>query len=202
MEDSPKKYKVELCERREIRDFVEKWHYSHNINGLNSTYCFKLLDGSKMIGAIIYGRLGMANVWKKYGECVEDTIELKRLCCIDKTVKNTESFFIGKTLKWLIQNTNIKVVISYADPFYKHSGIIYKATNFAEVGLTNKGKVISYNEKIYHDKVIRNKYKGKLKKHAIEIKEALKKGDAEYIQTPGKHIFVYNLRKRKMRFMQ
>lgn len=202
MRDSPKEYVVELCERKEIRDFVEKWHYSHNINGLNSTYCFKLMDDGKIIGAMIYGRLGMANVWKKYGECVEDTIELKRLCCIDNTPKNTESYFIGKTLKWLTQNTDIKVVISYADPFYEHSGIIYKATNFVEVGLTNKGRIIWYNGKRYHDKVIRNKYNGKLKKHAIEIKKALEEGKAKYVKTPGKHIFVYELRGRKKRFVQ
>jgi hypothetical protein len=63
-----KTFTVELCERKEIRNFIEKWHYSQNINGLISDYCFKLLDGDKIIGAMIYGRIAMAGVWKKYAE--------------------------------------------------------------------------------------------------------------------------------------
>jgi len=60
-----KTYKVGLCDRNEIRDFIETWHYSKNINGLISDYCFKLLDGETIIGGMIYGRIAMAGVWKK-----------------------------------------------------------------------------------------------------------------------------------------
>lgn len=159
-------YTVEPCERKEIRDFIEKWHYSHNINGLLSQYCFKLMDGNTMVGAMIYGGLGMANCWKKYAENKEDIIELRRLCCIDDTPKNTESYFIGKTLKWLLKNTSIKKVISYADNTYGHRGVIYQASNFKHLGKTAKGRVIMWNGKKYHDKTIRTKYKGELKPFA------------------------------------
>ena len=66
-----------------------------------------MLDGSTLIGAMIYGKIAMADVWKKYADNESDLIELRRLCCIDDTPKNTESYFIGKTLKWLKQNTTI-----------------------------------------------------------------------------------------------
>ena len=65
---SVKDFSVIHCERSEVKDFIEKWHYSKSINGLMSDYCFKLMDGNRMIGAMIYGRFAMANVWKKYGE--------------------------------------------------------------------------------------------------------------------------------------
>lgn len=190
-------YTVEPCERKEIRDFIEKWHYSHNINGLLSQYCFKLMDGDTMVGAMIYGGLGMANCWKKYAENKEDIIELRRLCCIDDTPKNTESYFIGKTLKWLLKNTSIKKVISYADNTYGHKGIIYQASNFKHLGKTAKGRVIMWNGKRYHDKTIRTKYKGELKPFAKRVKEALEKGEAYYEETKGKEIYLYDLEKRR-----
>lgn len=190
-------YTVEPCERKEIRDFIEKWHYSHNINGLLSQFCFKLMDGDTMVGAMIYGGLGMANCWKKYAENKEDIIELRRLCCIDDTPKNTESYFIGKTLKWLLRNTSIKKVISYADNTYGHRGVIYQASNFKHLGKTAKGRVIMWNGKRYHDKTIRTKYKGELKPFAKRVKEALEKGEAYYEETKGKEIYLYDLEGRR-----
>lgn len=190
-------YTVQPCERKEIRDFIEKWHYSHNINGLLSKYCFKLMDGDTMVGAMIYGGLGMANCWKKYAENKEDIIELRRLCCIDDTPKNTESYFIGKTLKWLLKNTSIKKVISYADNTYGHRGVIYQASNFKHLGKTAKGRVIMFDGKRYHDKTIRTKYKGELKPFAKKLREALENGEAHYEQTLGKEIYLYDLEKRR-----
>lgn len=190
-------YTVHPCERSEIRDFIEEWHYSHNINGLLSDYCFKLMDGDKMVGAMIYGGLGMANCWKKYAEKKEDIIELRRLCCIDDTPKNTESYFIGRTLKWLKRNTAIKKVISYADNTYNHRGTIYQASNFQHLGKTAKGRVIMFNGKRYHDKTIRTKYKGELKPFAKQIKEALESGEAYYVPTLGKDIYMYDLEGRR-----
>lgn len=191
-----KDYKVSLCNRKEIVKFIEYWHYSKNVNGLTTDYCFKLLDTKgNIIGAMIYGKIAMANVWKKYATEEKDLIELKRLCCIDNTPKNTESFFIGNTIRWLIKNTQIKKIISYADMTYSHNGTIYKASNFKYAGLTSKGKVIMYNGKRYHDKTIRTKYKGKLKPFAVEIKNAIENGKAKYIETLGKHTFIYCLKK-------
>lgn len=194
---SVKNYTVEICERKEIKEFIEEWHYSQSINGLMSDYCFKLMDGDKLIGAMIYGKMAMANVWKKYGEEKEDSIELRRLCCIDDTPKNTESYFIGQTMKWLIKNTKIKTIISYADPEYGHGGVIYQATNFDMIGKTSVGRVIMFNGRKYHDKTIRTKYKGELKPFAQKIKNALDEGNAYYKKTEGKYIYKYDLNKRR-----
>lgn len=188
-----KEFSVVHCQRSEVKDFIEKWHYSKSINGLMSDYCFKLMDGDRMIGAMIYGRFAMANVWKKYSDSPEEVIELRRLCCIDDTPKNTESYFIGSTLRWLKKNTTIKTVISYADPEYGHEGIIYQATNFKDIGKTSAGKVIMYNGKKYHDKAVRTKYKGELKPFAVRLREALESGDAFYKRTEGKYIYEYKL---------
>lgn len=192
---SVKKFKIKNCDRSDIKEFIETWHYSKNINGLKYNYCFKLLDNNNVIGAMMYGQIAMANVWKKYVNKETDLIELRRLCCIDDTPKNTESYFIGFTLRWLKKNTQFKKVISYADQTYNHNGTIYKASNFKHLGMTNKGKVIIFNDKLYHDKAIRTKYNGKLKPYAQRLKDALNSGKAHYKNTLGKHIYIYELRK-------
>ncbi len=182
-----------ICSRKDISAFVEKWHYSHNMNGVIADYCFKIVRGEEIIGAMVFGRLAMAGQWKKYGNNARDVIELRRLVCVDDTPRNTESYFIGKCLRWLKNNTRIKVVVSYADPEYGHQGIIYKASNFTLIGKSSVGKVIWYKGKKYHDKTIRTKYKGEIKPFAKEIKKALESGEATYKKTQGKNIYIYKL---------
>src|SRR5690606_34391376 len=128
-------WKVYPCDRSDISEFIEKNHYSGSINGVKGNYYFLLERDTEIVGAMIYGQLGMANAWRKYGETEQDVIELRRLCLIDDTPKNAESFFIGKTLRWLKNNTDIKTIVSYADPNYGHAGIIYQATNFEMIGM-------------------------------------------------------------------
>jgi len=195
-----KDFIVQPCTMREIKEFVVHWHYSHNLRGMMCSHAFKMTYQDSIIGAMIYGRPAMANAWKKYADEQDDLLELRRLCCIDNTPRNTESYFIGKTLRWLKKNTNLKVIVSYADPHYGHAGTIYKASNFEYRGQTSSGKVISYKGRLFHDKCIRDGKKKDengnqiLDKYAIELREALKTGEAQWIETPGKHIYVYELR--------
>jgi hypothetical protein len=192
-----KHFKIRVVERSVIRDFIEHWHYSKNINGLKSTFCFGLYDNDVLIGAMIYGEPAMNNQSKKYNkENPELVLELRRLCCIDNTPKNTESYFIGKTLQWLRKNTKYQTIISYADLSYGHTGTIYKASNFNLVGVTPPGRVIMFGDKKYHDKTIRTKYNGVLKPFAQKVKNALESGEAFYEKTKGKNIYVYQLIKK------
>lgn len=195
-------YIVEQCPRSEIVDFVETHHYSKNMNGLHISYCFKLMDGDTMIGAMVYGSLGMVGVAEKYNPNPSKILELKRLVCIDDTQKNTESYFIGWTLRWLQRNTDLEMIISYADKTFGHEGVVYKATNFECMGETSAGKVIMWNGRRYHDKTLRNKHNGKLKPVAIELKNALDDGSAQYVETLTKNIYIYRFKKRKQKIHQ
>jgi hypothetical protein len=183
----------------DIREFITKWHYSKSVNGVMTRYCFGLYDKDILIGACIFAPLGMANVWKKYAVNKDDVIELRRLCCIDDTPKNTESYFISKCIKWLKNNTNITTIVSYADNHHNHTGTIYRASNFVFKGTTSPSKVIIYNDRTYHDKCIRTTYKGKLKPFAVKIKQALQDGSACYQHRVGKNIYVYNIKRFNFR---
>ena len=198
-EANVKDFIVKPSNLRVTRDFIEKWHYSRNVNGLTISQIFGLFHEKNLIGAMIYGSLAMPNQWKKYAKEESKVVELKRLCCIDKTPKNTESYFIGKTLRWMKQNSAFDLVVSYSDTFYGHEGTIYKASNFKHCGMTTKGKVIDHGGRFYHDKCIRTYYVDKtgvkkVKPFAQRIKSALETGDAKYVQMPEKHIYIYPLK--------
>lgn len=188
-----KTWKVKRVLRKEIRDFIETWHYSGSINGCITDYCYALYDGDIMKGAMFFGRMAMANQWKRFSDTPENVIELRRLCCIDDTPKNTESYFIGNALKLLKKDWGKGVVVSYADKEFGHTGVIYKATNFKMIGEIKGARVIMWNGKRYHDKTIRTKYNGVLKPFAKRVKDALESGDAFYKKTAGKFTYVYNL---------
>ena len=182
------------CSRSEIAEFIERNHYSGSINGCIADFCFRLDRGEEMIGAAFFGRMAMRNQWKRFADSEDEVTELRRLCCVDDTPKNTESFFIGSMLRWLKKNTPIKVVVSYADLEHGHEGTIYKASNFEFDGFRKGAKVIVHNGRRYHDKAIRKTYKGELKPFAKRLKQALEDGTAHYETTKGKNAYTYALR--------
>ena len=93
-------FKVLPVDFQTVKGFIKKWHYLGDAP-LNISLVFGLYYKQNLIGAMIYGSLSMLNTYKKYGDSQDSIIELKRLCCIDKTKKNTESYFISKTLKFI-----------------------------------------------------------------------------------------------------
>ena len=201
-------FTVELVQRNAVVSFIEKHHYSHNVNGIQSYYHFGLYRDGKfglpeMIGAMMYAHPSMPATAAKYNP-INPTkcLELRRLVCIDDTPKNTESYFIGQTLKWLRRNTDIEVVISYADLEFGHEGVIYKATNFIHLGKSGGGRVLLVDGKKYHARSLNQKEKpyGRDLKRRWENKEGHKFWDSEqdmhFVNTKPKNIYVYYLNKK------
>ena len=197
-------FKVELVDRKVIQSFVHRWHYSHDTNGIQQKQCFALFDGMKMIGAMIYAIPSMKSTAAKYNPDNPDKCwELRRLCCIDDTPTNTESYFIGQTLRWLRQNTDIEVIVSYADLEQGHEGIIYKASNFHYIGQSGGSSVLMVDGKKYHNRSMNQKIKpyGRELKRRWDNKEGHKWWDSKeenmyYVDTKPKNIYVYYLSKK------
>lgn len=148
-----------------------------------------------MIGAMIYGNPGMPAIASKYNP--DNPLrcwELRRLVCIDDTPKNTESYFIGQTFKWLKENTDAEVIVSFADKHYGHEGIIYKATNFYFAGTTAPGKVLMVDGREYHSRTL-NQDK---RPYGRAIKARYDAGDPNihWEIRESKNIYVYYLDKR------
>ena len=183
----------------EIRGFIEKYHYSKSIKGVKISYCFKVMYKDKLVGAVLFG--GMATTaWKKFSDSEKKVIELRRLVLVDEAGRNSESRVIGFCLRWIKKhNAQIECVVSYADPQYNHSGIIYKASNFKHIGMSGKDKGYKDIEtgKIYHSRALRTKYKGEYKPFVKKLRAKLENGILEPINLPPKHCYVYKFKRGK-----
>lgn len=195
----PLELSVTRCPVVDIRSYVEDNHYSGSINGVKISYCFKVVAPSgQLVGGVIYGQMS-TTAWKRYGDAEDDVLELRRLVLDDQCARNSESRVVGQTLRWLKKNTSVKTVVSYADPHYGHEGTIYKASNFDYLGVTSKDKGYRDVEtgKVYHSRALRTKYKGEYKPFVKRLRDKLDKGLLEPIELPGKHVYVYPLRRRR-----
>lgn len=175
----------------EVEDFVKQWHYSKSIRSQQQKHVFKLVDKhDRLVGVAIYG-----NPMSRHYDSLE-TIELRRLCLIDDTPRNTESFFIAKTLKWLEKNTKYTQVVSFADPNNGHVGTIYKASNFEYTGLEDNGnpRIVQYGDKSIHLRQYYQKKDGEYTKNALELQSAVKQGKAEIVKQERKHKYLYYFR--------
>lgn len=98
---------------------------------------FNVDDKEYLGGVIIYSEEYSANkstTWNKY-DYTGKILLLSRGVCLWWTPKNTASFFISKTLKWLKKNTNYKIITATVDPAAGEIGTIYQSLNWIYVGL-------------------------------------------------------------------
>jgi len=180
-----------------VRTFLKKWHYSDYVN-VQSKHTFCLFRNGKfglpeMIGVCIYTRpAGPTAAQSYWPQCPDKVLELRRLCLIDDTPKNAESFFIAKTIKWLKKNTDWEFIVSYADCEQGHEGIIYKASNFTYVGKTGTGKKLEVDGKSFHIRTLSMINRP----YGVEINNRYKQGDAGIIviDTKPKNIYTYILK--------
>lgn len=96
----PKQFRCEPCSLIRVRDFIQKWHYSHNVWGVNWTYCFALTHNHGLYGAAMVGQPATKSVADKHGG-LGSVLELRRFCCCDSAPKFSESFFIACIIRWL-----------------------------------------------------------------------------------------------------
>ncbi len=191
---------VEEIPRKSVVKFIEKYHYSHNVNGVQSLYHYGLFtEGNfgipKMIGAMMYAHPSMPATAAKYNPINPDKcLELRRLVCIDDTPKNTESYFIGQTFKLLKRDTDMEVIVSFADQHHGHTGVIYKATNFDYLGETGKGRILMVDGKEMHSRSLNQLDRP----YGRELNRRYKAGDENIFwkKTNPKHIYVYYLYKK------
>jgi hypothetical protein len=197
---SVKDFTVEEIPRKSLVSFIEKHHYSHNVNGVQSLYHYGLYrEGNfglpTMIGAMMYAHPSMPATAAKYNPINPDKcLELRRLVCIDDTPKNTESYFIGKTFKLLKQTTDMEVVVSFADQHQGHTGVIYKASNFDYLGETSKGRILMVDGKEMHSRSLNQLDRP----YGRELNRRYKAGDENIFwkNTKPKHIYTYYLNKK------
>ena len=108
-------------------------HYLHSFPG-GTQLSFGVFSETRLAGAITFG-VGPTNAHRLVDDAVSrDCLTLTRLWLDDELPKNSESLVIGLCLRSLRRHTDVKFVLSYADPAQGHIGIIYQATNWIYTG--------------------------------------------------------------------
>lgn len=184
-----------------VRKFLKRWHYSDYVNiQAKHTFCL-FREGNfgipEMVGVCIYTRpAGPTAGQSYYPEAPDKVLELRRLCLIDSTPKNAESYFVSRTIKWLKQNTDWEFILSYADMEQGHTGVIYRASNFEYVGVTGAGKTLEVDGKRFHIRTLSMLDRP----YGVEINRRYKEKDpnVKILETLPKNIYTYKLRKNKI----
>jgi hypothetical protein len=182
----------------DVRGFIEEHHYSKSINGVKITQCFKVVHNGMLVGAVLFGQLS-TTAWKKFGDKEEQVLELRRLVLLDFAGRNSESFTVGFCLRWIKKNLpEVTTIVSYADPEYGHTGVIYRASNFQLVGMTpsDKGFYDPETGKTYHSRAMRTKYKGDYKPFVKRLRAKLEQGKLETKILGGKYCYVYKFNRK------
>ena len=174
---------VDIGNWEEVKDLILNGHYLHRRPNSIAIHTLKLNNEIK--GCIIWGLPSSPNVSR--GLCgvehEKEVIELKRLYTFDDMPKNTESWFISKSIK-LLPN-KYKILISYAEPSHGHRGVVYQASNWTYVGLT--ANRVDYKKKGKHVRTT-STY---LKSLGGGEKASDSHSDIQHIRRPRKHRYVY-----------
>ena len=184
-------YSISLIEKAIAKELIVANHYTHKWSSCR--YSLGLFLGDELHGVAIYGFPVGRQVVKSISPQLEnqDVLELTRLWLRDEAPKNSESFFIGQTFKWLKENTDTKVLISYADPMADHLGIIYQATNWLYKGnntMLVKGYLHKINGEWMHPRSVVAKYGTVKESSLLEIDP-----DYERKELKKKHRYIYIL---------
>ena len=195
----PSALAVSICPLSTIRQFVERHHYSHSVNGVKIDTCFMVGCAGELVGGVIFGAMS-TTAWKRFAESERSVLELRRLVLLDEAERNSESYVIGRCLRWLCMNRpEVEVIVSYADPAHGHVGTIYKASNFEYVGVSgaDKGYRDPDTSKVYHSRALRTRGEhGEYKPFVVKLRDKYTAGQLEEIMLPGKHCYIYRFKRR------
>ena len=133
----------------DAKNLIVRNHYLHSFPG-GTKLSFGIFYQSFLMGAITLG-VGPFNVHSLVEAArPEDCLTLTRLWLSDELPRNSESHVIGMVLHALKQNTNLKFVVTYADPSSSHIGTIYQATNWLYTGLSSATPLYDIGDGILH----------------------------------------------------
>lgn len=161
-------FRIAPITKKQAEEILMKYHYLKDISkGFKSGFNFGLFNGNVLVGAIVFTGLPVPELSKgmlglKRNE-QDGLFELSRLCIepeTQKTEHNIASWFVSRSIRQLRKDTNVRLILSYADSEF-HTGTIYRACNFEYFGLTDVKKDFWFeNEDGTFTKHSRGKVKG------------------------------------------
>jgi hypothetical protein len=113
---------------------IERHHYLHSLPG-GTKLTFGAFVNDCLLEAFSLGA-GPCNAYSLvYKAKPEDCLTLTWLWLADELPRNSESRVIAIVIRAIKYHTDIKFLVSYADPSQGHLGTIYQAANWLYTGL-------------------------------------------------------------------
>jgi len=170
------------------RKLIEKHHYLHSMPGGTKLAFGALLNG-RLFGAVTFGS-GPAHAYRLVeGTNPDECLTLTRLWLSDELPSNSESRIIGICLRALNKHTQVKFLVSYADPTEGHMGTIYQATGWLYTGLSEAIPKFDLGDgRIRHSRSLSHAFGSHSMKHFEACGLSVK-----VIPQPRKHRYVYFL---------
>lgn len=174
---------------------VERYHYAHRAPPIVAAVGLYVDD--VLAGCVTYGIPAVPNVQRACGEELRKrTLELNRLYIHDWAGKNSESYLVGASFRWLADKwPEYRVLVSYADSAQGHFGYIYQATNWTYTGESREGcEGFTVGRDTIHAKDMNNR-------HGTSAVAAILQLYPGAVAIPGspKHRYVYFLGDRRQK---
>jgi len=163
-------------------------HYLHSLPG-GTMLSFGVFLGDRLLGAVTFGA-GPQNAFSlvdgaKKGDC----LALTRFWLGEELPRNSASRVIGILVRALKRNTQIKFLVTYADPSQGHPGTIYQATGWLYTGLSSAMPLYDIGDgKPRHSRSLGHIFGS----HSIEYLSRNGAG-VQLVPQPTKHRYVYFL---------
>jgi hypothetical protein len=164
----------------------ENWHYSKCLPVGKLVKVGAWEDG-KFIGVVLFGRGATPNLGKPYGLGQDECVELVRIALTKH--QNSVSRIASLAMKFLRKsNSNLRLIVSFADQSQGHHGGIYQAGNWVYNGNGDAAKFYMIRGKLTHPRSIGAKGLVQNIHGARQIDP-----NATVVDVPGKHRYLMPL---------
>lgn len=176
--------KLDWCSHAAAKYAVEKWHYSKTMP-LGKLVKVGVWESNSFIGVILFARGNTPHLGASYGLTQIEVCELVRVALTAHITPVSRLITIAlKMLKK--QSSELRLVVSFADPVHNHHGGVYQAGNWLYTGETSGATQWFHQGKWKHNREVTSGAFGK--GGAIKDYQSLPSREL-----PGKHRYLYPL---------
>jgi hypothetical protein len=185
MQEKPN-LKIDWATHEAAKYACENWHYSKCLP-VGKLVKVGAWENNKFIGVVVFGRGATPNLGKPYNLNQDECVELVRVAL-------TNHFYpVSKIMAFAVKflkrsNSNLKLIVSFADQSQGHHGGIYQANNWVYTGAGSPAKFYIIHGKLTHPRSIGAK-------GLVQNLNGAKQIDvnAKAIEVPGKHRYLMPL---------
>lgn len=178
---------VDWCSYKAALFACQNWHYSGKIP-MGKLAKLGIWEDEDFIGCVIFGPSVTTTLGTAYGLLWHQCCELARVAL--KVHGNPVTRIVSISIRVLKQcNPRLRLIVSYADPFVGHLGVIYQAGNWIYVGETGGGCQYFFRGSWRNDRPLSTYFRDNPGERKRLVKRLI----------PGKHKYLYPLDKAMRR---